>query len=43
MRVYEKPMIKVNAELENGKVVLNTEGVFSTLAKPIISRINRIF
>lgn len=43
MRVYEKPLIKVNADLENGKVVLDTEGALSTLAKPIISRINRIF
>jgi len=43
MRVYEKPMIKVNADLKNGKVVLDAEGALSTLAKPIISRINRIF
>jgi MoaA/NifB/PqqE/SkfB family radical SAM enzyme len=43
MRVYEKPLIKVNAELEDGKVVMDTEGVLSTPAKPIISRINRIF
>jgi MoaA/NifB/PqqE/SkfB family radical SAM enzyme len=43
MRVYEKATVKVNAELENGKVVLDAEGALSPLTKPIISRINRIF
>ncbi|WP_407357121.1 radical SAM/SPASM domain-containing protein [Methanolobus sp. WCC5] len=43
MRVYDKSVIKVNASTENGKVVLDTEGPLSPVAKPIIKRINRIF
>jgi len=43
MRVYEKPMIKVDANVEDDKVVLTSEGPLSTIAKPILKRINRIF
>lgn len=43
MRVYDKSVIKVNASTENGKVVLDTEGPLSPVAKPIINRINKIF
>ncbi|MEA1985570.1 MAG: radical SAM protein [Euryarchaeota archaeon] len=43
MRVYDKSIIKVNANTVNGKVVLNTEGPLSMVAKPIIKRINRVF
>ncbi len=43
MRVYDKSLIKVNASTDNGKVVLDTEGPLSPVAKPIIKRINRIF
>ncbi|MDD4496554.1 MAG: radical SAM protein [Methanosarcinaceae archaeon] len=43
MRVYESPVLKVNASTENGKVVLDVEGPLSQLAKPFIKRINGIF
>ncbi|NYT19468.1 MAG: radical SAM protein, partial [Methanosarcinales archaeon] len=43
MRVYEKSVIKVNASTENGKVVLDIEGPLSTVASPVIKRINKIF
>ncbi len=43
MRVYDRSIIKVNADTSNGKVVLDAEGPFSTVAKPIIKRINKIF
>ncbi len=43
MRVYDKSVIKVNANTENGKVVLDVEGALSPVAKPIIKRINKIF
>nr|WP_321496229.1 radical SAM protein [uncultured Methanolobus sp.] len=43
MRVYDKSVIKVNASTENGRVVLDTEGPLSPVAKPIIKRINKIF
>ena len=43
MRVYDKSVIKVNASTDDGKVVLDTEGPLSPVAKPIIKRINKIF
>jgi MoaA/NifB/PqqE/SkfB family radical SAM enzyme len=43
MRVYDKSYIKLNAEIENGKVQLVSEGTLSPVAKPIINRINKIF
>ncbi|HII02067.1 TPA: radical SAM protein [Methanosarcinaceae archaeon] len=43
MRVYDSPVLKVNASTENGKMVLDTEGPLSRLAKPFIKRINGIF
>ena len=43
MRVYDSPVIKINASTENGKVVLEPEGALSPVAKPIIKRINSIF
>lgn len=43
MRVYDKSIIKVNASTVNGKIVLDTEGPLSPIAKPIIKRINNIF
>jgi len=43
MRVYDKSYIKLNANTENGKVQLVPEGTLSTVAKPIINRINKIF
>ncbi|MBN1134762.1 MAG: radical SAM protein [Methanosarcinaceae archaeon] len=43
MRVYDKSVIKVNANTENGKVVLDVEGALAPIAKPIIKRINKIF
>jgi MoaA/NifB/PqqE/SkfB family radical SAM enzyme len=43
MRVYDKSVIKVNANTENGKVVLDVEGALAPVAKPIIKRINKIF
>ncbi len=43
MRVYDSPVLKVNASTENGKMVLDTEGPLSQLAKPFIKRINGIF
>ena len=43
MRVYDTSYIKLNAEINNGKVQLVPEGALSPLAKPIINRINRMF
>ncbi len=43
MRVYDSPVLKVNASTENGKIVLDTEGPLSQLSKPFIKRINGIF
>lgn len=43
MRVYDSPVLKVNASTENEKMVLNAEGPLSQLAKPFLKRINNIF
>lgn len=43
MRVYDSPVIKVNASTENEKMVLDAEGPLSHLAKPFLKRINNIF
>lgn len=43
MRVYDRSVIRIDAGIENGKVVLESEGPLSPIAKPIISRINAIF
>jgi MoaA/NifB/PqqE/SkfB family radical SAM enzyme len=43
MRVYDSPVIKVNASTENEKIVLDAEGPLSHLAKPFLKRINNIF
>lgn len=43
MRVYDSPVLKVNASTENEKVVLDAEGPLSQLAKPFLKRINGIF
>ncbi len=43
MRVYDSPVIKVNASTENEKMVLDAEGPLSQLAKPFLKRINSIF
>jgi MoaA/NifB/PqqE/SkfB family radical SAM enzyme len=43
MRVYEKSYVKINAEIENGKVQLIPQGTLSQVARPIIKRINKIF
>ncbi|MCQ1534352.1 radical SAM protein [Methanosarcina sp. KYL-1] len=43
MRVYDSPVLKVNASTENEKVVLDAEGPLSQLAKPFLRRINGIF
>lgn len=43
MRVYDSPVLKVNASTENGKMVLDAEGPLSQLAKPFLKRINGIF
>jgi len=43
MRVYDSPVLKVNASTENEKMVLDAEGPLSQLAKPFLKRINSIF
>ncbi len=43
MKVYDRSVLKVNADTVDGKVVLDTEGPLSPVAKPIIKRINKIF
>ena len=43
MRVYDSPVLKVNASTENEKMVLDAEGPLSQLAKPFLKRINKIF
>jgi MoaA/NifB/PqqE/SkfB family radical SAM enzyme len=43
MRVYDSPVLKVNASTENEKIVLDAEGPISQLAKPFLKRINNIF
>ena len=43
MRVYDSPVIKVNASTENEKMVLDAEGPLSQLVKPFLKRINNIF
>ena len=43
MRVYDSPVLKVNASTENEKMVLDAEGPLSQLAKPFLKRINTIF
>ena len=43
MRVYDSPVLKVNASTENEKMVLDAEGPLSQLAKPFLKRINNIF
>lgn len=43
MRVYDSPVLKVNASAENEKMVLDAEGPLSQLAKPFLKRINNIF
>jgi len=43
MRVYDSPVLKVNASTKNEKMVLDAEGPLSQLAKPFLKRINNIF
>ena len=43
MKVYDSPVIKVNASTENEKVVLDAEGPLSHIVKPFLKRINNIF
>ncbi|MBC7086196.1 MAG: radical SAM protein [Methanomethylovorans sp.] len=43
MRVYDKSFIKIEAGIENGKVVLESEGPLNPIVKPIVNRINDIF
>jgi MoaA/NifB/PqqE/SkfB family radical SAM enzyme len=43
MRVYDSPLLKVNASTENEKIVLDAEGPLSQLTKPFLRRINNIF
>lgn len=43
MRVYDRSVIKIDAGIDNGKIVLESEGALSPIAKPIISKINDIF
>lgn len=43
MRVYDSPVLKVNASTENEKMVLDAEGPLAQLAKPFLKRINNIF
>jgi MoaA/NifB/PqqE/SkfB family radical SAM enzyme len=43
MRVYDRSVIKIDAGIDNGKVVLESEGALNPIAKPIISKINNIF
>jgi MoaA/NifB/PqqE/SkfB family radical SAM enzyme len=43
MRVYDKSYIKLNANIEDGKVQLVPEGTLSPVAKPIVNRINKLF
>ncbi len=43
MRVYDKSVIKIDAGIDNGKVVLESEGALNPIAKPIIGKINGIF
>lgn len=43
MRVYDRPTIKVNATARNNRVVLDAEGTFSPIVKPIITHINNVF
>jgi hypothetical protein len=40
MRYTINLFIKINADIENGKVVLESEGALNPIAKPIINRIN---
>jgi MoaA/NifB/PqqE/SkfB family radical SAM enzyme len=43
MRVYDSPVVKVNASIKNEKMTLDAEGPLSQLAKPFLKRINNIF
>ncbi|ADI73161.1 Radical SAM domain protein [Methanohalobium evestigatum Z-7303] len=43
MRVYDRSTIKVNATTKNNRVVLDAEGTFSPVVKPILTHINNVF
>lgn len=43
MRVYDKSIFKINANIENSKVVLQSEGTLSPIISPILNKINNIF
>jgi MoaA/NifB/PqqE/SkfB family radical SAM enzyme len=43
MRVYDSPVLKVNASTKNEKMVFDAEGPLSQLTKPFLKRINNIF
>ena len=43
MRVYDSPLLKINASTDDGRVKLDADGTLATLAKPVIKRINRTF
>ncbi len=43
MKIYDKSLIKINANTVDGKLVLDAGGPLSAVAKPVIRRINSIF
>lgn len=43
MQVYDYKVVKINADLEDGKVVLDAEGPLAAAAAPILKRMNRVF
>ncbi|WNY29042.1 PqqA peptide cyclase [Methanimicrococcus stummii] len=43
MQIYDYKVVKINADVVNGKVVLEATGPLSIAAKPMINKINAVF
>ncbi|MDV0446808.1 PqqA peptide cyclase [Methanosarcinaceae archaeon Ag5] len=43
MQIYDYKVVKINAEVVNGKVVFDATGPLALAAKPVVDRINKVF
>jgi len=43
MQVYDYKVVRINADMNDGKVVLSAEGALAAAAEPILKRINNVF
>jgi len=43
MQIYDYKVVKINADVVDGKVVLNATGPLAVAAKPMLNKINAVF